>query len=130
MDASFEETYRIVADLPAGDAIKAQRALTADGREVVLKTVKPVAPDLFTRGLARLSEVRGPHNEHVLAWETQDRYVALAAEPVRGIDLGHPLAQAGSLSPQAASARAHRPPRGLAALHARGSCTAACARRR
>ena len=118
--AGFEETYRVVADLPAGDALKAQRALTADGHEVVVKTVKPVAPDLFVRGLARLSEVRGPHNEHVLAWETQDRYVALAAEPVRGVDLGHVLAEAGSRSPQAAAALAAQAARGLAALHGRG----------
>jgi serine/threonine-protein kinase len=118
--AGFEETYRIVADLPAGDALKAQRALTIDGREVVLKTVKPVAPDLFVLGLARLSEVRGPHNEHVLDWEAQDRYVALAAEPVRGVDLGHVLAQAGSLSPQAAAALAAQAAGGLAALHGRG----------
>ncbi len=118
--AGFAETYRIVADLPAGDALKAQRALTTDGREVVLKTVKPVAPDLFVRGLARLSEVRGPHNEHVLAWETQDRYVALATEPVRGVDLGHVLAQAGSLSPQVAAALATQAAAGLAALHGHG----------
>ena len=116
----FEETYRIVADLPAGDAVKAQRALTADGREVMVKTVKPVAPDLFLRGLARLSEVRGPHNEHVLAWETQDGYVTLAAEPVRGADLGHVLAEAGSRSPQAAAALAAQAAHGLAALHACG----------
>jgi len=120
VDKSFEETYRIVADLPAGDAFKAQRALTTDGREVIVKTVKPVAPDLFVRGLARLSEVRGPHNEHVLAWETQGAYVALAAEPVRGVDLGHVLAQAGSLAPPAATALAAQAAAGLAALHARG----------
>ncbi len=53
MAKGFEETYRIVGDLPPGDALKAQRAVTAEGAEVVIKTVKPVAPDMFVRGLAR-----------------------------------------------------------------------------
>ena len=119
MATGFEQTYRIVADLPAGDALKAQRAVTADGREVVVKTVKPVDPELFVRGLVRLSEVTGPHNEHVLAWESQGRYVALAAEPVPGADLGH-VPVGGSRSPQAAAALAAQAARGLAALHERG----------
>ena len=119
MAAGFEQTYRVVADLPAGDALKAQRALTSDGREVFVKTIKPIDPDLFVRGLVRLSAVTGPHNEHVLAWETQGRYVVLAAEPVHGTDLGHALADA-SPSPRAAAALAAQAARGLAALHERG----------
>ena len=120
MASDFETTYRIAGDLPPGDALKAQRALTADGAEVVIKTVRPVAPDMFVRALSRLSGVAGPHNEHILAWEEQGRFVALAAEPVRGTDLGRMLADAGALSSQAVASLGAQAALGLGALHARG----------
>jgi serine/threonine-protein kinase len=120
MANGFEETYRIVGDLPPGDALKAQGAVTAEGVEVVVKTVRPVAPDMFVRALARLSGVAGPHVEHVLAWEEQGRFVSLATEPVRGIDLGHVLAGAGALSPQTAASLGAQASLGLAGLHEHG----------
>ena len=116
----FEETYTIVGDLPPGDAFRAQRAVTADGAEVVVKTVRPVAPDMFERAIARVATVTGPHNEHVLGWERRDQAVALAAAPVRGVDLGHELAQAGALPPQSVRRLGAQAALGLAALHARG----------
>jgi eukaryotic-like serine/threonine-protein kinase len=116
----FEETYTIVGDLPPGDAFRAQRAVTADGAEVVVKTVRPVAVDMFERAIARVATVAGPHNEHVLGWERRDEAVALAAEPVRGVDLGHELAQAGALPSQSARRLGAQAALGLAALHAKG----------
>ena len=116
----FEETYTIVGDLPPGDAFRAQRAVTADGAEVVVKTVRPVAVDMFERAIARVATVVGPHNEHVLGWERRDEAVALAAEPVRGADLGHELAQAGALPPQSARRLGAQAALGLAALHVKG----------
>jgi eukaryotic-like serine/threonine-protein kinase len=116
----FEETYTIVGDLPPGDAFRAQRAVTADGAEVVVKTVRPVAVEMFERAIARVATVTGPHNEHVLGWERRDQAVALAAEPVRGVDLGHELAQAGALPPQSARRLGAQAALGLAALHAKG----------
>lgn len=116
----FEETYTIVGDLPPGDAFRAQRAVTTDGAEVVVKTVRPVAPDMFERAIARVATVTGPHNEHVLGWERRDQAVALAAAPVRGVDLGHELAQAGALPPQSVRRLGAQAALGLAALHARG----------
>ena len=120
MASGFEETYRIIGDLPPGDALKAQRAVTADGAEVVIKTVRPVAPDMFVRALARLSGVTGPHNEHILAWEERDHFVAVAAEPVRGTDLGRALADAGVLAPQAVAALGAEAALGLDGLHEHG----------
>ena len=120
MANGFEETYRIVGDLPPGDAHKAQRAVTAEGAEVVIKTVKPVAPDMFVRGLARLSAVAGPHNEQVLAWEAQGRFVLVATEPVRGTDLGRVQAEAGALLPQAVASLGAQASLGLAGLHEHG----------
>jgi eukaryotic-like serine/threonine-protein kinase len=121
MSDRFAETYTIVSDLPPGDAFRAQRATTPDGVEVVLKTVRPVAPDMFERALARVAAVPGPHNERVLAWERQEQFVVLAAEPVRGIDLSHALAQAGPLPAQAAQRLGAQAALGLAALHAQGT---------
>ncbi len=120
MANGFEETYRIVADLSPGDALKAQRAVTAEGAEAVIKTVKPVAPDMFLQAIARLSAVAGPHNEHLLGWEQQGQFVSVAAEPVAGSDLGHVLGEAGVLSPQAAAAFGAQAALGLASLHEHG----------
>ncbi len=120
MANGFEETYRIVADLSPGDALKAQRAVTAEGAEAVIKTVKPVAPDMFLQAIARLSAVAGPHNEHVLGWEQQGQFVSVAAEPVAGSDLGHVLGEASVLSPQAAAALGAQASLGLASLHEHG----------
>jgi beta-lactam-binding protein with PASTA domain len=120
MTNGFEETYRIVGDLPRGDALKAQRAVTADGTEVVIKTVKPVTPDMFMQGIARLGAVAGPHNEHVLAWEAQGQFVSVATEPVKGSDLDQVMAATGALSPQAAASLAAQASLGLTGLHEHG----------
>ncbi len=120
MANGFEKTYRIVGDLPPGDAYKAQRAVTAEGAEVVIKTVKPVAPDMFARALARVSGVAGPHTERVLAWEEQGRFVLVASEPVRGTDLGRVQAEAGALLPQAVASLGAQASLGLAGLHEHG----------
>ena len=95
MANGFEQTYTIVGDLPPGDALKAQRAVTAEGAEVVVKTVRPVAPDMFVRAIARVAGVAGPHNESVLAWEEQGQFVKLATAPVGGADLGRELEKIG-----------------------------------
>src|ERR1019366_5285738 len=120
MASSFEETYTITGDLPPGDALKAQRAITAEGAEVVIKTVRPVAPEMFVSAIARVAGVTSPHLERVLAWERQDQFVSLATEPVRGTDLGRVLATAGALAPQSAAALGAQAALGLAALHQQG----------
>ena len=120
MASGFEETYTIVGDLPPGDALKAQRAVTAEGTEVVIKTVRPVAPDMFVQAIARVAGVAGPHNERVLAWEEQGEFVSLATGPVEGIDLGRVLADAGALSTQSVASLGAQAALGLAGLHQRG----------
>ncbi len=120
MANGFEETYRIVGDLPSGDALKAQRAVTTEGTEVAIKTVKPVAPAMFMEAVARLSAVAGPHNEHVLAWEVQGQFVSVATEPVKGTGLDGVLAGAGSLAAQATAAVGAQAALGLAGLHEHG----------
>jgi serine/threonine-protein kinase len=120
MANGFEQTYTIVGDLPPGDALKAQRAVTAEGAEVVVKTVRPVAPDMFVRAIARVAGVAGPHNESVLAWEEQGQFVKLATAPVGGADLGRVLAEAGALSSQTVAALGAQASLGMAGLHERG----------
>jgi serine/threonine-protein kinase len=120
MASSFEETYTITGDLPPGDALKAQRAITAEGAEVVIKTVRPVAPEMFVSAIARVAGMASPHLERVLAWEQQDQFVSLATEPVRGTDLGRVLATAGALGTQSAAALGAQAALGLAALHQQG----------
>jgi serine/threonine-protein kinase len=120
MANGFEETYRIVGDLPSGDALKAQRAVTTEGTEVVIKTVKPVAPDTFMEAVARLSAVAGPHNERVLAWEAQGQFVSVATEPVGGTDLDGVLAGAGTLAALTVSSLGAQAALGLAGLHEHG----------
>ena len=120
MADGFEETYRIVADLPPGDALKAQRAVTAAGTEVVIKTVRPVAPDMFVHAIARVAGVTGPHNEKVLAWEEQGQFVSLATGPVTGSDLGRLMSEAGALSAQSVASLGAQASLGLAGLHERG----------
>ena len=120
MAGRFAETYRIVGDLPPGDALTAQRAVTADDVEVVVKTVRPVAPEMFVAAIARVAHVAGPHTERVLAWEEQGQYVWFATEPVEGIDLGRVLADAGALSPQAVASLGAQAALGLAGLHEHG----------
>lgn len=120
MAHGFDETYTITGDLPAGDALKAQRAVTAEGAEVVIKTVRPVAPDMFVSAIARVAGVASPHLERVLGWERQGEFVSLAAEPVGGTDLGRVLAVAGALSPHSAAALGAQAALGLGALHQQG----------
>lgn len=120
MASGFEETYTITGDLPPGDALKAQRAITAEGAEVVIKTVRPVAPEMFVSAIARVAGVASPHVERVLAWERQDQFVSFVTEPVRGTDLGRVLATAGALAPQSAAALGAQAALGLAALHQQG----------
>jgi serine/threonine-protein kinase len=120
MGNGFEETYRIVGNLPRGDALKAKRAVSAEGAEVVVKTVRPVAPDMFVRAVGRLASVAGPYNERVLAWQEEGRFVLLATGRVEGVDLGRVLADAGPLPPRAVASLGAQAALGLAALHERG----------
>jgi eukaryotic-like serine/threonine-protein kinase len=120
MAHGFEETYTITGDLPAGDALKAQRAVTAEGAEVVVKTVRPVAPAMFASAIARVAGVASPHLERVLGWEQQDEFISVAVEPVGGTDLGRVLAAAGTLAPHSAAALGAQAALGLAALHQQG----------
>ena len=120
MASGFEETYAIVADLPPGDALKAQRAVTAEGTEVVIKTVRPVAPDMFVQAIARVAGVAGPHNERVLAWEEQGQFVSLATGPVAGSDVGHLMGETGALATQSVASLGAQASLGLAGLHERG----------
>ena len=120
MTDSIQETYRIIGDLPRGDALKAQSAAAADGTEVVVKTVKPVAPDMFMEAVARLSAVAGPHDEHVLAWEAQGQFVLVATEAVNGSGLGEVLAGEGAPAPRTAASLGAQAALGLAGLHEHG----------
>ncbi len=120
MTNGFEETYTITGDLPPGDALKAQRAVTAEGAEVVIKTIRPVAPEMFVSAIARVAGAASPYLERVLAWERQDQFVSLVTEPVGGTDLGRVLVTAGALSPQSAATVGAQAALGLAALHQQG----------
>ncbi len=120
MAHGFEETYTITGDLPPGDALKAQRAITAEGAEVVVKTVRPVDPEMFVSAIAHVAGAASPHLERVLGWEQQGEFVSIAVEPVGGTDLGRVLATAGTLAPRSAAALGAQAALGLAALHQQG----------
>ena len=116
----IEETYTIIEELLPGDALRAQRAVTKDGLDVVVKTVEPVAPAVFLRALSHLADTTGPHNERVLAVGSQDRFVWLATEPVPGVTLRRLLTVERVLSSQAVAALGVQAALGLANLHEHG----------
>ena len=100
MTDGIQETYRALGDLPRGDALKAQRAVTADGTEAVIKTVRPVAPDMFMAAVARLSAVAGPPQRARAGLRGSGyQFVSVATQPVTGINLGEVLAGAASPRP-------------------------------
>lgn len=117
---AFDSTYRTIGAAPKGDAMSAQRAITPDGTEVIVKTVEATDPPSFTAELLRLAGIVDPHLERIISWEQRGRLTAIAAEPVPGDDLSafaattqaHPPAQVLSLGVEAAL--------GLAALHDHG----------
>ena len=117
MADSFERMYRVIGELPPGDAFHAQRALTPEGAEVVIKTVRPLSPATFLQGVARLSGIHSPHLQQILAWEGHDDMVAIATVPVIGVELGHVLAERGPLTADEVEDAGAQAALGLAALH-------------
>jgi eukaryotic-like serine/threonine-protein kinase len=120
MSAGFEESYRVVGELPAGDAAHADRAVASDGTEVALLTVRARDPEAFLRQVSAMSAVTSPYLPAFLGWERRGDDVVVATELVQGDELtgatsrGQPQPQAAvtGLGIEAASA--------LAPLHGRG----------
>ena len=120
MSAGFEESYRVVGELPAGDAAHADRAVASDGTEVALLTVRARDPEAFARQVSTMSAASSPYLPAVLGWESKGDAVVVAVELVQGEELtgvtslGHeqPAAAVTGLGIEAASA--------LAVLHAHG----------
>ena len=117
---AFDSTYRTIGAAPKGDAMSAQRAITPDGTEVIVKTVEATDPPSFAAELSRLAGIVDPHLERIISWEQRGKLTAIATEPVPGDDLAtfaataqaHPPAQVLSLGVEAALA--------LGALHDHG----------
>lgn len=116
----IEEAYTIIEELPPGGAPTVQRAVTTDGLDVVIKTVEPVAPEMFLRALSRLADIVGPHNERVLAMGSQDGSVWLATEPAPGVTLKRLLAVERVLSSQSVAELGVQAALALANLHEHG----------
>ena len=83
----FDTTYRTIADVPPGDAASAQRAVAADGTEVIVKTVAPTDAPVFTALLARLV-TSSTLLERVLGGSSAVALVALTTQPVPGEGAG------------------------------------------
>ena len=117
---AFDARFRTLGDAPKGDALKAQRAITPEGAEVIVKTVEATDPPSFEMELARLAGIVDPHLERIVSWERYGRLTAIATEPVAGDDLAalaaagraHPPAEVISIGVDAAL--------GLGALHDHG----------
>ena len=117
---AFDSMYRPIGDAPKGDALKAQRAITPDGTEAIVKTVEATDPASFAAELARLAEIVGPHLERILSWEQRGRHMAIATEPVPGDDLVALAATAQPHPPQQVIALGVQAALGLGALHDHG----------
>ena len=118
--ADFTATYRTIGDYPSGDAAGAQRALTADGTEVIIKTVRPTDSGSFVAELSRVALTVDPHLERILAWEQRGNLVAIATEPVPGKDFASLTAESNALPADQVISVGVEAALGLAALHEGG----------
>ena len=118
--AGFDTTYRKIADYPSGDAARAERAVAADGTEVIIKTVHPTDPGSFAAELSRVAATVDPHLERVISWEQRGDLVAIATEPVPGRDLASLTAGDQALPADQVVGYGVEAALGLAALHDRG----------
>ncbi|MGE5228563.1 MAG: hypothetical protein ACM3MJ_02470 [Deltaproteobacteria bacterium] len=48
---AFDARFRTLGDAPEGDALKAQRAVTPEGAEAIVKTVEATDPPSFEAGV-------------------------------------------------------------------------------
>jgi beta-lactam-binding protein with PASTA domain len=117
---AFDSRFRTIGDAPKGDAMKAQRAVTPDGAEVIVKTVEATDPPSFAAQLSRLAGTVDPHLERILSWEQRGRHMAIATEPVPGDDLVELAATAQPHPPQQVIALGVQAALGLGALHDHG----------
>jgi eukaryotic-like serine/threonine-protein kinase len=120
MTDSFDQAYRMIERLPPGDALTAQRAVSADGTEVVVKTVQPAAPASFVGALARQAGIVSPHLERIVAWEEHGELVVVATEPVTGQAVGDLLTAPAPPPEEEVSSLGIDAALGLAALHNHG----------
>jgi eukaryotic-like serine/threonine-protein kinase len=117
---AFDSTYRTMGDAPKGDAMKAQRAVTSDGAEVIVKTVEAADPPAFAAELAHLAGIVDPHLERIISWEQQGKLMAIATEPLPGDDLAAFAASAQAHPPEQVISLGVEAALGLGALHDHG----------
>ena len=66
MTNGFQSGYRVVGELPPGDALRAERAVSDAGAEVALKEVAPRDVARFLDEMAVVARVDDPHLESVV----------------------------------------------------------------
>jgi eukaryotic-like serine/threonine-protein kinase len=115
-----ESGYRIVGELPPGDALRVERAVDERGAEVALKEVAPRDVERFLDEMGVVAGIVDPHLEKVVGrgWRGEHAYVA--TEIVAGVDLGREVAPSAPLPAATVEAYGAQVASALASLHSRG----------
>jgi eukaryotic-like serine/threonine-protein kinase len=121
MTNGFESGYRVVGELPSGDALKVERAITDAGAEVALKQVAPRDVEGFLRQMAVVGGVSDPHLEKVVGWGRRGEHAYVATELVTGVDLGQDIVTSTPLPAATVEAYGAQAASALATLHRQGA---------
>ena len=120
MTNGFESGYRVVGELPSGDALRVDRAVDEGGAEVALKEVAPRDVERFLDEMAVVGGIVDPHLEGVVGRGRRGEHAYVATEIVAGVDLGQDIATSTPLPAATVEAYGAQAASALAALHRQG----------
>ena len=120
MTNGFQSGYRYVGELPPGDALRAERAVTSAGAEVALKEIAPRDIGRFLDEMAVVARIDDPHLESVVDSGRRGELAYVATELVGGVDLGQSVSTSAPLPAATVEAYGAQVASALAALHRHG----------
>jgi beta-lactam-binding protein with PASTA domain len=120
MTNGSQSGYRVIGELPRGDAVRSERAVAPDGTEVALKEVAPGGVGGFFEEMAVVARLDEPHLQRVLAWGGRGENAYVATELVPGVDLAQDIASSMPLPAATVEAYGAQVASALAALHRNG----------
>ena len=120
MTNGSQSSYRIVGELPPGDALRVERAVDERGAEVALKEVAPRDVGRFLEEMAVVGGIVDPHLERVVGQGRRGEHAYVATEIVDGVDLGQEVFPNAPLPPATVEAYGAQMASALASLHLRG----------
>ena len=130
MTNGFQPSYRFVGELPPGDALRAERAVTSAGAEVALKEIAPRDIARFLDEMAVVARIDDPHLESVVDSGRRGELAYVATELVDGVYLGKSVSAKARCRRRPSRPTGPRSPRRWRRCIVREWYTAASSRRR